>query len=95
MEYDLEIGRIVKEIKALTEVNAAERGKRANAKMKARTVLLQFPDGLKPKATGVAKELEKLTGADVMVWAGSNFGGCDIPKAKVDLIVNFGHAEFV
>ena len=76
MAYDLEIPKIIKEIKA----------------SKAKTVLLQFPDGLKPKATEIAKKLEKY--AKIYIWAGSNFGACDIPNVKVDLIINFGHSKF-
>ncbi len=78
MAYNLELPRIIKEIKA----------------SKAKTVLLQFPDGLKPKATRVAKELEEKTSAKIHIWMGSNFGACDVPTAKVDLVVNFGHSEF-
>jgi 2-(3-amino-3-carboxypropyl)histidine synthase len=60
----------------------------------AKRVLLQLPDGLKPRAVELASELKKRTSAEIIVWAGSNFGGCDIPNAKVDVIINVGHAEF-
>lgn len=76
MAYNLEIPRIIKEIK----------------KQRAKTVLLQFPDGLKSDAVKVAKELEK-TGAKIYIWLGSNFGACDIPNVKVDLVINFGHSK--
>ena len=81
--YELEIERIVEEINS----------------NKAKKVLLQLPDGLKPKATELANELQSSTDAEILIWAGSNFGGCDIPKEQakamnVDLIINFGHAEF-
>ena len=63
----------------------------------AKRVLLQFPDGLKPRAVEIARKL-KGTGAEIIIWAGSNFGGCDIPfyvdSQGVDLIVNIGHSEF-
>ena len=82
MEYDFELERIKKEIK----------------KSKAKLVCLQLPDGLKPMATEIARELEQGTGAKILIWAGSNFGGCDVPtqlqKLGVDLIINFGHARF-
>ncbi len=78
MAYNLEIPKIIKKIKD----------------SKAKTVLLQFPDGLKPKGTEVAKELEKKTKAKIYIWLGSNFGACDIPNVKVDLIINFGHSKF-
>jgi 2-(3-amino-3-carboxypropyl)histidine synthase len=61
----------------------------------AKRVLLQLPDGLKPQAVKIASELKK-TGAEIIVWAGSNFGGCDVPTfvENIDLVVNVGHSEF-
>ncbi len=80
--YDLELDRAIKEIK----------------KNKAKTVCIQLPDGLKPKADMIKTELEKKTKARVLIWLGSCFGACDIPhgldKAKVDLLIQFGHSEF-
>ena len=76
--YDLELGRVVKEIK----------------KNKARTVLLQLPDGLKPEATRIADLLKGGTGAEISIWLGSCFGACDVPDVDVDLVVQFGHASF-
>ncbi len=86
MDYNLELARIVSEVKKLDK-----------EKVK---VCLQFPDGLKAKATEAVKELEKLTGgkASFFIWSGSNFGGCDYPwylkELGFDLLVNFGHAVF-
>jgi len=64
----------------------------------AKKILLQLPDGLKPRAVKLASELKEKTSAEIIVWAGSNFGGCDIPtyvkREGIDLIVNVGHAEF-
>jgi diphthamide biosynthesis enzyme Dph1/Dph2-like protein len=81
VQYDLEIGKIVSEIKLV----------------KAKLVCIQLPDGLKPKATKIADELTKKTGAKIHIWLGSNFGACDIPlqlrPLKFDLIVNFGHSK--
>ena len=79
MNYDLEIPKIVEKIK----------------EKKCRTVLLQFPDGLKPRAIETAEEIRKKTGAKVMVWAGSNYGACDLPSFKADLVVNFGHSKML
>ena len=80
MEWDLELKKIAGEIKA------------AGAKK----VVLQLPDGLKPRAMSIAKELEKLSGARIFIWFGSNFGACDVPvnieRNKFDMIVNFGHS---
>lgn len=81
MGYDLELNKVVKEIK----------------KQKAKLVCIQLPDGLKPKATEIAKELEKNTNAKILIWAGSCFGACDVPvelKDKVDLLIQFGHSEW-
>ena len=86
-KYDLELGKIILEIK----------------KKKAKLVLLQFPDGLKPYATAVVDFLEEKTKGDVefLIWFGSCFGACDTPtglekiKPKIDLIVQFGHNELM
>lgn len=82
-EYDLEIDKIVKTIK----------------KNKAKKVLLQFPDGLKPYATTIADEIEKKTKVEILIWLGSCYGACDVPnveklKPKIDLIVQFGHTKW-
>lgn len=82
IDYDLELERVAKEIK----------------KQKAKRVLIQVPDGLKPFATSIVAELEKKTKAEILIWGGSCFGACDIPlEAKnlgVDMIVQFGHSEW-
>ncbi len=86
MDYDLELNRIVSEVKKLDKEKAK--------------VCLQFPDGLKANATQAVKELEELTAgkASFFIWAGSNFGGCDYPwylkDLGFDLLVNFGHSVF-
>lgn len=80
MEWDLELEKIAEEIK----------------QAKANKVILQLPDGLKPRAMKITKELEKLSGARIYVWFGSNFGACDVPvhieKKGFDMIINFGHS---
>jgi 2-(3-amino-3-carboxypropyl)histidine synthase len=84
-KYNLELEKAVSEIK----------------KSRAKLVLLQFPDGLKPYATAVVDYLETKTNAEFLIWAGSCFGACDIPpeadnlKPKVDLIIQFGHNEMM
>ncbi len=81
MEYDFEIEKIAKKIN----------------NSKAKKVCLQFPDGLKEKATEISKELEKKTNSEIFIWMGSNFGACDVPffleKYNFDLIVNYGHSK--
>ncbi len=83
MNYDLELNRIISTIK---EKNA-------------RKVCLQLPDGLKPKAKEITDAIVLQTDASVVIWAGSNFGACDLPleveRLGVDLLVHFGHSEWV
>ena len=81
-EYELELDKVEKEIK----------------KARAKRVLLQFPDGLKPYSLAVTEELEKrIKGIEIIIWFGSCFGACDVPlhmEKLVDMIVQFGHTEF-
>lgn len=62
-------------------------------------VCLQLPDGLKQRAKEISDIIEAQTKAKVLIWAGSNFGACDIPlevrRLNVDLLVHFGHSEWV
>jgi len=82
MQLDLEIPRIVSEIK----------------KQNAKTICLQLPDGLKPKAGELTESIEKQTNTKVIIWLGSCFGGCDIPEdvqnLGADLLIQFGHDEW-
>lgn len=57
----------------------------------AETVLLQVPEGLKPKALSWVDEIEEETDAEVFIWAGTCYGACDIPKVDVDLLIQVGH----
>jgi 2-(3-amino-3-carboxypropyl)histidine synthase len=82
-DYDLEVGRIVSEIR------------RENP----RIVGLQFPEGLKKYAVDVASEIESKTDAKVIVLVDPTYGACDLKeeqakKLGVDLLVHFGHTEF-
>tara|TARA_Y100000310_G_C20159235_1_gene568367 strand:- start:208 stop:501 length:294 start_codon:yes stop_codon:yes gene_type:complete len=82
-KYDLEIPKIVSHIK----------------KKKAKKVLLQFPEGMKPYSTVIADEIEKLTNCKCFIWLGDCFGACDIPELNnlekdVDLIIQFGHTKW-
>ena len=84
-KYDLELEKVVSEI----------------TKKKAKLVLLQFPDGLKPYATAVVDFLEEKTNVAFLIWFGSCFGACDTPvdlekiKPKIDLVIQFGHNEIL
>ncbi len=77
--YDLELNKAVAEIK----------------KAKAKSVCIQLPDGLKPKANEIQQYIEKNTNASVVIWLDSCYGACDIPKVDVDLLIQWGHSEFV
>lgn len=66
-------------------------------KSKAKNILLQFPDGLKPKATKIAKKIEKKAKINVFIWLNSCYGSCDIPvlgklKKNIDIVFSFGHS---
>lgn len=84
-KYDFEFDIIVKEIK----------------EQKAKLVLLQFPDGLKPYAIEIVDFLESKTSAEFLIWMGSCYGACDTPtglekiKPKIDLMIQFGHSELM
>ncbi len=69
--------------------------KSAIKEKKAKKVLIQLPSGLANKALDIIKELSK-TGAEILVWAGSNYGACDIADYKeCDLLIHFGHDEYI
>lgn len=76
--YNLELEKAIKEIK----------------KQKAKSVCIQLPDGLKPKAKEIVDRIEKETNAKCVIWANSCFGSCDIPNLKVDLLIQWGHSKW-
>ena len=78
MKYDLEMERIIKEIK----------------KVKAKKVCIQLPDGLKKYAGDIKDRLERETRTEVLIWLGSCYGACDVPDIKVDLLVQWGHEKW-
>ncbi len=63
--------------------------------LKAVTVGLQFPEGLKVHAVKVARQIEKETGATVIISADPCYGACDVADVdmgdSVDVLVHFGH----
>ena len=82
-DYDLEIEHAIDEIR----------------RAKATRVLLQLPDGLKPSAQQIREVLKReFPSIELLFWAGSCFGACDVPlhvrALKVDLILQFGHAPW-
>ena len=81
-EYDFELERIIATIR----------------KEKPKSVCLQLADGLKPHASSVQKAIhEAFPETDVVIWGGSDYGGCDLPVGalNVDLLIAFGHAPWV
>ncbi|MBT4824229.1 hypothetical protein HN695_04495 [Candidatus Woesearchaeota archaeon] len=87
MNYNLELEKAINKIR----------------ETKAKTVCIQLPDGLKPKAKEIqdtiTKALEKRSkDIKIYIWAGSCFGACDTPngleKLKVDLLIQWGHSEW-
>jgi 2-(3-amino-3-carboxypropyl)histidine synthase len=84
-DYDLEFDKVISEIRT----------------KKAKLVLLQFPDGLKPYATAVVDFLEEKTKAEFIIWLDTCYGACDTPvglenlKPKIDLVIQFGHNELM
>jgi 2-(3-amino-3-carboxypropyl)histidine synthase len=76
-----------------------ERIKQEIAKLGAKRVLLQMPEGLKPEGTRLAKIIEK-TGALTIISADPCYGACDLATVEaeslgIDLVVHFGHAKLV
>lgn len=64
----------------------------------AKRILLQMPEGLKPAAFKLAREIESKTGAEVIVSGDPCYGACDLaiyPKERLNanLLVHVGHAE--
>lgn len=83
MNYDLELPRIIEEIK----------------KNNYKRILIQLADGLKPEAKNIVDEVKKQTQAEVLIYSGSCYGGCDLPlgiqQLNIDLVVQVGHNKFI
>ncbi|MBD3262136.1 MAG: hypothetical protein GF334_10810 [Candidatus Altiarchaeales archaeon] len=81
MNYDLNLMNAASEIK----------------KKKARRVLIQLPEGLRPYATQIVDTLEKDTDATVFIQADPCFGACDTKydaRLEIDLLIHFGHTKY-
>ena len=64
----------------------------------ARTVGLQFPEGLKRSAFFIAGELEKRTSVNIIISGNPCYGACDVDMElmrSVDVLFHFGHSELV
>jgi 2-(3-amino-3-carboxypropyl)histidine synthase len=80
--YELEIERVVKRIN--------EKGHK--------NVMIQLPDGLKPKAKIMVDAIREQTEAEVIIWMASCYGACDVPlgldQLGIDLFIQWGHNRF-
>lgn len=68
-------------------------------RIKAKKILVQFPEGLKLKAQDIAKNLEK-EGFEVILCLEPCFGACDVRDEEAkrlgcDAVFNIGHEEFL
>ncbi len=93
-EYNLELEKAIEKIK---QEKLFDRKVRSPKTSVAKKVLLQLPDGLKPKSKEIKQTLEKETNAEITIWLGSCFGACDFPKdieKDVDLLIAWGHASW-
>src|SRR5881296_624271 len=66
----------------------------------ARNIILQLPDGLKAEGPRLASLVRRRTGAEVFVSATPAWGACDLSldaaaRLKADLLVHYGHNEFL
>ena len=62
----------------------------------ARRVGLQAPEGLKRATPGLARRIEKKTGAEVIISGDPCFGACDVDMQlcqEVNLMLHLGHAQ--
>lgn len=80
--YDLETPRVAQEI-----INR-----------KAKRVLIQLPDGLRPRAFQLTCVLRSLTNAEILLSGDSCYGACDLAvnaadSLDADLIVHYGHSD--
>ena len=76
-----------------------ERIRQEIARLGAKRVLLQLPEGLKPEAPRLAKLVEK-AGALAIVSADPCYGACDLATSEaealdVDLLIHFGHSKLL
>jgi 2-(3-amino-3-carboxypropyl)histidine synthase len=76
-----------------------ERVKQEILKLKAKRVLIQLPEGLKPEATRLAKIIER-SGALPIISADPCYGACDLATVEaeslgVDLIIHYGHSKLL
>ncbi len=83
-KFDFELG------KAAEEIN----------KRNCKKVLIQLPEGMKIYTLEIVNYLKKNTKAEIIVSGKSNWGGCDLAvneaeNIAADLILHFGHTQFI
>ena len=81
-DYDLELEKVSEEL----------------TKRKAKKILIQLGEGLKPRANEIQEFLNKKNpDVEVCFWLNSCYGKCDIPEVinskqnDFDLLIQFGH----
>lgn len=82
--YDFEFDRVIAEIN----------------ERRAKKVLIQLPDGLRPYAFQLAEKIQKINQVNIIFSGDSCYGACDlaIRQAKelnVDLLIHYGHSLMV
>ncbi|MBS7622949.1 diphthamide biosynthesis enzyme Dph2 [Candidatus Bathyarchaeota archaeon] len=82
--YNLEIDRLINEI----------------TRRRAKRVLIQAPDGIKPQAASLSRIVETRTSAEAFLSASACYGACDIDvgvaaQLHADLIIHYGHTEYI
>ncbi len=73
-----------------------ERVVREIAERSVKRVLIQLPEGLRPRALWLIRRLEEETGVRAYISGGTCYGGCDLSLHEaeslgVDLIIHYGH----
>ncbi|MFH1072992.1 MAG: diphthamide synthesis protein [Nanoarchaeota archaeon] len=80
--FSLELDKVLEEIR----------------KKGSKRVLIQLPDGLKPRAAEIVDFIEKNSESKAFIWLSSCYGGCDLPTGigmmDIDLMIQFGHTRY-
>lgn len=82
--FDFEIDRLINEI----------------IQYKAKRVLLQLPEGVRPYAFEITEAIEAKSGIEVIISGDSCYGACDLSlnqamDLEADLLIHYGHSRFI
>ncbi|MBS3789828.1 MAG: diphthamide biosynthesis enzyme Dph2 [Candidatus Thermoplasmatota archaeon] len=68
-----------------------EKAKSELEKIGAEKIMIQLPDGLRPKLDRFLEQFDQ----EIVVWGGSCYGACDLPEdiGENDVLIHVGHAE--